>query len=92
MVGPIQKTADAKGRIGLGKALANRLVQVEARSDGSYVITPGIFVPEREAWVYKNSEAWEQLSRGLQESRDGAAPVQAPDLNADAEAFSDTEE
>ncbi len=84
------KKIDRRGRLTLGPRYANRTVVVREHRDRLEIVL-GKFVPASEAWLYENPEALTMVRKGLQESREGAAPTPAPDLAADAEAFDDSE-
>ncbi|NOT00911.1 MAG: hypothetical protein HOP29_09805 [Phycisphaerales bacterium] len=62
------RQADERGRISLGAAFAGRTFLVEFDGD---VITFRLarVIPEREAWLYKNSEALSLVRAGLAQSR-----------------------
>ena len=78
------KTVDARGRLTLGPAYANRLVIVQERDDGAIEIIPAEAVPEREAWLHTNPEAMRAVQQGLAEAREGRF-AEPPDLSADAD-------
>jgi len=78
------KTVDARGRLTLGPAYANRLVIIRERDDGALEIIPAEAVPEREAWLHRNPEEMQAVQQGLAEAREGRF-AEAPDLHADAD-------
>lgn len=84
------KTVDARGRLTLGPAYANRLVIVQQRDDGALEIIPAEAVPEREAWLHRNPEAMQAVQRGMTDAREGRF-AEPPDLAADADADDDAE-
>jgi len=63
------KQADGRGRISLGTGFANRTFLMETSGD-CIVIRPARVIPEREAWLYENEEALEQVRTGLAQARD----------------------
>lgn len=75
------KNIDSKGRLTLGEAYANRTVIVEEHGDGEFVLRLARVIPEREAWLYENPKALEQVRRGVGEARKGKF-VKGPDLAA----------
>jgi hypothetical protein len=78
----LTKTADAKGRVGLGPKVANRLVSVTQVSEAEYVVKLVRAVPEDEAWLYENPKALAAVRAGLGQAREGRlAP--GPNLAAD---------
>jgi hypothetical protein len=62
--------ADSRGRVGLGKRFANRLVLVVERGD-QVVVRRGHVVPPAEFWLYENERALESVTRGLAQARAG---------------------
>jgi hypothetical protein len=82
----VTKQADAKGRITLGKAFANKVVLVEDRGD-EVVVRLGRVVPERDSWLYENEAALAAVRRGLDQARKGKF-ADGPDLDA-AKALAD---
>ena len=86
---PVKK-ADSKGRVTLGAEYAN-MQFVVSREEGNVIrIIPAETVPAREAWLFNNPEANASVMRGLAQARAGQS-AEAPDLEADAEAFEDSE-
>lgn len=77
------KQTDAKGRLTLGDAFANRTVIVEHHGD-EVVIKLARVIPEREAWLYANGDALNSVRRGLAQARDGKVTRKGPDLAAAA--------
>lgn len=70
---PLRKlnVTDAKGRINLGIAFANKFWKVSQKEDGSLILTPMVAVPEREIWFYKNAEAQAMVQEGIRQSLAG---------------------
>jgi predicted transcriptional regulator len=65
------KTADSKGRVSLGQAFANKLMQVEEEADGRLILIPCRAIPEREAWLYENEFALNMVREGLEDAAAG---------------------
>lgn len=63
--------SDSRGRIQLGSAAMDKDFRVEFGEDGTISLIPVVFIPEREAWLYKNEEAMEQIRRGLADAAAG---------------------
>ena len=77
---PSQKNADSKGRVTVGDRFANRAVIVEQRSEDEVVVRLARVIPEREAWLYENPEAWASVRRGLDQARKGEVAKNPPDM------------
>lgn len=75
---------DAKGRLTLGAAFANRTVIVEERGD-EIVLKLARIIPERETWLYENESALHSVRKGLKQAKSGKFAKHAPDLKAAAE-------
>ena len=78
------KNVDAKGRLTLGEAFANRTVIVEEHGEGEVLVRLARVIPQREAWLYENDVALAAVRRGLQQAR-GRKFAKKPDLEAAAE-------
>ena len=63
--------ADNRGRVALGRIAAGRSYSINEAADGEYTLTPMVVIPEREAWLWKNSEARASFDKGVQESEAG---------------------
>lgn len=74
------KNVDAKGRLTLGEAFANRTVLVESRGDGELLIRLARVIPQRESWLYENPTALASVRSGLQQAADGKWAKKPPDL------------
>lgn len=74
------RNTDAKGRITLGEAFANRTMLVEQIGD-EIVLRLARVIPERESWLYDNPKAMKLVRRGLEQARSGEF-VEGPDLAA----------
>jgi len=80
----VTKTVDSKGRLVLGKRFANRTVLIREIDDTEIVITMAQVIPAREAWLFDNHEAKEQVSRGLDQARRRVFSDTPPDLDEDS--------
>jgi len=80
----VTKNADAKGRVTLGNAFANRTVIVEHLSAHEVRVILARVIPEREAWLYQNPKALSAVRRGLTEAREGKFAGNPPDLKSDS--------
>ncbi len=78
------KIADSKGRISLGKAIANRSVIILQTGEGVWEIQAARVIPERESWLYENDEALSRVRGGLKQAVAGRFAAGPPDLDADA--------
>lgn len=65
------KLADAKGRVTLGKAFANKHVIIKTVRDNTVEVTIGQIVPDHQAWLYKNPKALKMVLRGLEDLKNG---------------------
>ena len=84
----ITKTTDDKGRVTLGKGFANKTVTIRENDSTEVVVTLVRTIPEREAWLFENPVAKEQVATGLQQAKARQFSASPPDLDADA-AFAD---
>lgn len=77
MAGPVSQKGktvrpDSKGRITLGKRSREFSgYTMKEKADGSILLEPLIEVPAKEAWLYKNKEAFDRVSKGLEQSAAG---------------------
>lgn len=67
----IAKKVDSKGRLVLGPEYANATVLVEKVADGEFRVKSAAVVPIREAWLFKNAEALNLVSTGLEQAKNG---------------------
>ena len=61
-------TTDASGRICLVKEFANKMFSLVVKH-GNIELVPVQIVPEKEAWLYKNSEALMAVQQGLKQAK-----------------------
>ncbi len=88
---PKTRTTDSKSRVTLPKEFANSLVDVVVVDEFEVRIRKVVSIPEREAWLWKNSNALGAVMIGLQQARAGEL-VEGPDLAADMAAFGTDED
>jgi len=62
---------DSCGRISLGTEVKAKTYRVLTNDLGQILLDPVMEIPEREAWLFNNSEALAALKQGLQESAEG---------------------
>ncbi len=79
------KTADSKGRVGLGRRFAKKPVLIEDISDTEVKIALAPVIPEREMWLYQNPEARKAVFSALERLKRGEFAESPPDLDADEE-------
>ncbi len=64
---------DSKGRITLGKLLDGvSSLRVTVDDENRIILEPYREVPQREAWLYENKAALEQLRAGIQQAAEGS--------------------
>ncbi len=63
--------ADSRGRIPLGPKAVDADFRIDYRDDGSISLTPVVFIPEREAWLFRNEAAIAQVRAGLADAQAG---------------------
>jgi len=64
---------DSKGRISLGNLLDGvSSLRVTVDDEGRIILEPYQEVPQREAWLYENKAALEQLRAGIQQAAEGS--------------------
>ena len=78
------KTADSKGRIGLGSRFANQTVIVEDVDSTEVRVVLAQVVPQRELWLHKNARAKASVLRGLEQAAAGEKAKSIPDLKQDS--------
>ncbi len=79
----ITKTADSKGRINFGKDFADKTFIIERISETELKIELARVMPEREVWLYENSEARRSVSKGLRQAKARRFSVSPPNLEVD---------
>jgi hypothetical protein len=63
--------SDSRGRIPLGTKATDKDFRIEYAEDGAILLTPVVFVPEREAWLYENKDAIAKVRTGLADASEG---------------------
>ena len=91
MLKELVKTDD-RGRVVLGEDLGRRRFQLLRNGDGDLLLRPVVTIPQREAWLYDNTEALGSVRRGLIEAREGQLSKNGPDLKASAKLASGLED
>ena len=66
---PKTRTTDAKGRVTLPKEFADSLVDIEQVDEFEVRIRKVVTIPEREAWLWKNTKALSAVMTGLDEAK-----------------------
>lgn len=67
--GSSEREVDAKGRITLGPAYANRRMRIVPQEDGDLLLEPVVSIHEREAWLFENPEALALVQEGIRQSK-----------------------
>ena len=75
------KTADSKGRVALGKAFANSPVIIQWVSPTEARVVKAKVIPESEAWLWDNQEAFGMVKQGLHEAKQRKFTENPPDLD-----------
>jgi hypothetical protein len=83
MAPQVTKTADSKGRITFGKRFANRHVIIEEISDTEVKVSLARLVPEREMWLWQNSEARDTVLSAIDRLKKREIAEEPPDIDAD---------
>src|SRR5437762_10372814 len=76
-------TVDKSGRLCLGKEFIGKTFALSIAKDGSIRLIPGQFIPDHEAWLYRNKEALASVKRGLAQARRGEGKPLPFDLQED---------
>ncbi len=63
--------SDSRGRIPLGSGAVDKDFRVEYGEDGTISLIPVVFVPESEAWLFRNEHAIAQVRAGLADASEG---------------------
>jgi hypothetical protein len=80
------KTADAKGRVVLGRAFANSTLIVTEVDPTEVTITKAKAIPERELWLLEHPKALRGVLEGLRQADRGQFDENPPDYEADLKA------
>ena len=65
------KTADSKGRITIGSEYAQKTFLLEKNGETTIILKLAEVVPAKEAWLWKNDQAFNRVIEGIQEARQG---------------------
>ncbi len=65
------RTVDKKGRITLGIEYAGKNVLIHKSKNSKSQICKIVFIPEQEAWLYKNEIAFQSVMFGLSQAKAG---------------------
>lgn len=85
--------SDDRGRIGLSKAIKAVLERlnisptaydVYVDAEGRILLDPRVSIPAREAWLWRNETAKEQLRAGMQDAAEGRI-VDGPQFTGSAD-------
>jgi hypothetical protein len=70
---PVKEYAriDKRGRLTLGKEAKSQQYRVMVNSCGQILLDPIQNIPERELWLWKNSEALASLEKGVEQAASG---------------------
>lgn len=79
------KTADAKGRVVLGRAFANSTVIVTRTDPTEVTVTKARAIPERDLWFMEHPDALRDVLQGIEEADRGEFVANPPDFEADME-------
>mgnify|MGYP003338079312 CR=1 FL=1 len=63
--------ADSQGRLTLGVLAKNKTYTLSYNEVGQILLTPVAVIPEHEAWLYKNPEAYQAVLTGLAQAKEG---------------------
>ncbi len=88
MADTVTKVVDGRGRLNLGTRFAGRHVIVREDGPTRVVIELAVVVPQREAWLWKNAEALDSVTKGIEQAAKRQLAKNPPDLEAD-QAFAD---
>ncbi len=75
-------TTDPSGRLCLGKEFANKMFSLQMKQ-GNIELVPVQVVPEKEAWLYKNSKALAAVEQGLKQAKQGKGKALSFNLEDD---------
>jgi hypothetical protein len=69
------KTADAKGRITIGSEYAQKTFLLEKNGETTIILRLAEVVPTREAWLWKNEHAFNQVKQGIRDAQEGKTKI-----------------
>ena len=64
-------TPDSRGRVNIGVATKDKSYRVLQNAEGEILMVPVVAIPERELWLYQNSEAMAAVKQGITEAEAG---------------------
>jgi hypothetical protein len=59
---------DSRGRVSIGAITKGKSYSVQVNDAGQILLDPVVAIPERELWLWQNSEALTSVQRGLQQA------------------------
>lgn len=62
---------DSRGRFSIGAIAKSKTYRVQINDAGQILLDPVVAVPERELWLWQNSEAIASVQRGIQQAGTG---------------------
>ena len=83
MADMVTKAVDGRGRVNLGARFAGRHVIVREDGPTRVLIELAVVVPQREEWLWKNAEALNSVTQGIEQAAKGEFAENPPDLSAD---------
>ncbi|MBX3413914.1 MAG: hypothetical protein KF708_14585 [Pirellulales bacterium] len=83
---------DSKGRLTLGKELANQQVLIEQIGQTEYRVKLAMSIPLQEAWLYQNEEAKSAVFRGLADAAAGRFSDPPPSWEEDGKLLEELED
>jgi hypothetical protein len=92
MADTVTKAVDGRGRLNLGARFAGRHVIVREDGPTRVLIELAVVLPQREEWLWKNTEALDSVTKGIEQAAKGQFTQSAPDLEADQALADDLED
>jgi hypothetical protein len=62
---------DSRGRFSIGAIAKSKTYRVQMNDAGQILLDPVVAVPERELWLWQNSEAISSVQRGIEQAGAG---------------------
>jgi hypothetical protein len=63
---------DSRGRFSIGAIAKSKTYRVQVNDAGQILLDPVVAVPERELWLWQNSEAIASVQQGIEQASAGA--------------------
>ena len=60
--------SDSRGRLTLGQVVKGKSYRVMMNDEGQILLDPVVSIPERELWLWKNSDALASVKRGIKQA------------------------